>query len=306
MTDFDSQRGALSAGVQPAVPRPARDRDLRLCRRLAYIRHRTPMVEPSIGPTIVRASSVEDLRAAYRLVHDVFAAAGYIHPTPSRLRLRLFEASPALATFVAKLDGKVVGVMSCLGDTQALGLPSDGAFGPELDELRAGGVRLCEFTNQAVAHEHRDAVLTMNFLRCCVAHMLQAGYDDAIATVSPGRDETYRVLGFREIGAERSYSARLHDPVVSFGLRIGGRGQAQDRRVDARPDGHSMLIEGNPFLEQVADWDLVARRRFLEPRLLRELFVDAGGSIAGSDESQRRALRELWGDALYAEVCSAA
>ena len=264
------------------------------------------MVEPSIGPTIARASSVEDLRAAYRLVHDVFAAAGYIHPTASRLRLRPFEASPALATFVAKLDGKVVGVMSCLGDTPGLGLPSDGAFGSELDDLRAGGARLCEFTNQAVAHEHRDVLLTMNFFRCCVAHMMQAGYDDAIATVSPGRDGTYRVLGFREIGAERSYSARLHDPVVSFGLRIGERGEARDHPVEAGPGGHPMLIDGNPFLEQVADWDLVARRRFLEPRLLRELFVDASDFIAGSDDSQRRVLRELWGDALYAEVCSAA
>lgn len=306
MTESDSQWGTLFSGLRPSIPRPARDSDRRLRRRLAYIRHRTPMVQPSIGPTIVRASSVEDLRAAYRLVHDVFAAAGYIHPTSSRLRLRLFEASPVLATFVAKLDGKVVGVMSCLGDTPGLGLPSDGAFGSELDDLRAGGVRLCEFTNQAVAHEHRDVLLTMNFFRCCVAHMLQAGYDDAIATVSPGHDETYRLLGFREIGAERSYSARLHDPVVSFGLRIGERGEARDRRVEARPDGHPMLMEGNPFLEHVADWDLVARRRFLEPRLLRGLFVDASGFVAGSDDSQRRVLRELWGDALYAEVCSVA
>ena len=63
------------------------------------------------GAIIERACSLADLREAYYLVHEVYAETGYIRPEPCRLRMRMFETSPEMATFVAKVGGRVIGVL---------------------------------------------------------------------------------------------------------------------------------------------------------------------------------------------------
>src|SRR5438874_471154 len=106
------------------------------------------------------------------------------------------------------------------------------------------------------------------------------GYDEAIATVSPSHNGFYELLGFRQIGAERSYSGKIHDPVVALSMDVN-----QYRRPTASVDAvdrfvHRFLAEENHFLAFVGVWEKFARRQFLNADLLQQLFVTERNFIA--------------------------
>ena len=251
------------------------------------------------GATIQRACTGEELRQAYRLVHDVFLETGFLRPEPSGLRLRMFETSSETATFIAKKDGEVVGVLSVVGDSSDVGLPSDAAFKPELDALRAKGVKLCEVTNQAVAAGYRKSAVATELMRCAFAHELHTGFHEGVATVSPSHQGFYELMGFRELGSPRSYSAKLHDPVIALRMDInlfrqqpaGLRGQARFLQAFA--------TEGNPFLAKVAGWGQLARRHFLNADLLEQLFVHERDFLGECSLKELAILQRRWGVELF-------
>src|SRR5688572_26708455 len=45
------------------------------------------------GASIERAYTLDDLREAYRLVHQVYLGTGYLSPEPAGLRLRIYETT---------------------------------------------------------------------------------------------------------------------------------------------------------------------------------------------------------------------
>src|SRR6185312_919209 len=100
----------MMASVSLSNPRAAR-------RKMALLQQGGLFTGDTKGATIRRAFTAEDLRKAYALVHDVFLGTGYMKPEPSGIRLRMFETLPETATFVAEVDGNVVGVLSVVGDT---------------------------------------------------------------------------------------------------------------------------------------------------------------------------------------------
>jgi hypothetical protein len=48
----------------------------------------------------------------------------------------------------------------------------------------------------------------------------------------------------------------------------------------------------------------MAKRAFLKPQMLHNLFVKDRTFLDDLAPSQREAIRRRWGDALYAEVCN--
>ncbi|KPK49027.1 MAG: hypothetical protein AMK72_05570, partial [Planctomycetes bacterium SM23_25] len=113
----------------------------RFAKKVALLK-RLGLFDADDRSVVVRRAIVrDDLARAYRLVHDVFVDKGYIDPGPNGIRIRLFEALPEMATFVAEVDRRIVAVMSIVPDSEDLGLPSDKAFSQELDGLRSAGRR---------------------------------------------------------------------------------------------------------------------------------------------------------------------
>lgn len=255
--------------------------------------------EDTRGAQIKRACSAEELIKAYRLVHKVFVAAGYLRPEPAGLRLRIFETTSDTATFIAEKAGEVVGVLSVVGDSTDLGLPSDAAFKPELDQLRARGLRLCEVTNQAVAEEYRRSAVPTELMRCAMAHMVQAGFHQSVATVSPGHHGFYDLLGFQQFGVERSYSAKLADPVIALQLELDTFRQSPDGLGDTPRFFHHFAGAGNQFLSAVADWGRQARRQFLNADLLQQLFVHDRNFLAECTAKERKILNRRWGQEMF-------
>jgi ribosomal protein S18 acetylase RimI-like enzyme len=253
------------------------------------------------GCNIERASEATDLKAAYQLVHNVFVRTGYIKPEKGGIRLRIFEASADTATFVAKKDGVVVGVLSVVPDSAELGLPSDTAFKDELDSLRATGARLCEITNQAVAKEFRHSSVLTELMRCAIAYMIQAGFDRALATVSPNHKNFYNLVGFQSLGSLRSYSNKLHDPVVAIFLSIDLYRSAQPSEgID--PAVHRHAATANPFLATAIEWTRRARQRFLSADVLLGLLVGERNFLSECTPAELGYLRQSWGTDLFDQV----
>ena len=271
-------------------------------RKLALLRRSGLFGTDTKGAKIERACTFDDLREAYRLVHDIYLGTGFVRAEPSGLRLRIFETTSETATFIAKKNGRVVGVLSVVGDSGDLGLPSDTAFKAELDALRATGARLCEITNQVVDEAHRRSAVSTELMRCAIAHQIKGGYHFAVASVSPSHTAFYNLLGFDAVGSERSYSQKLHDPVVALCLNI-------DRyRNPARGLGptaqfiHDLATTSNPFLSKVGVWAKRAVRNFLNPQLLKQLFVENRNFLGECSAEELLILQRRWGQEMYNAV----
>lgn len=291
------ETASKSAGQLQFAARPSADSS----RKLALLK-RTGFFGADVrGCTIERACEAADLRAAYQLVHNVFVGTGYIKPEKGGIRLRIFEATADTATFVAKKDGVVVGVLSVVPDTVELGLPSDTAFKAELDSLRATGARLCEITNQAVTKEFRSSSVLTELMRCAIAYMIQAGYDRALATVSPNHKNFYNLVGFQSLGSLRSYSDKLHDPVVAIFLSIDLYRSTQPAEgID--PAVHRHAATANPFLASASDWTQRARQRFLSADVLKNLLVTGRNFLSECTPAELSYLRKSWGAKLFDQV----
>jgi hypothetical protein len=278
-------------------------------RRVALLR-RAGLFDPDTqGATITRATTLEDLTSAYRLVHDVFVRQGYIHPDETGIRIRVFEAMPETATFIAKADGQVVGVTSVIMDSPELGLPTDKAFAAELDALRAQGRRICEGTNWLVADSHRNSAVMAELMRCSFAHALAVGCTDFIGTVSPGHAQFYVVLGFEQISEVRSYSREIDDPVVVVRFDLTGLSEVLAAIDEGGDEAEAFLkkyyVDDNPYQDSVRAWEGQSQALFRDPAALRELFVNRGNLLGRCSVDQLDAIRQRWGQRMFAEVCGA-
>lgn len=254
------------------------------------------------GAVIERACSLEDLRTAYRLVHDVYTGTGFILPEPSGIRLRIFETSADTATFVAKVDDRVVGVLSVVSDSCDLGLPSDSAFKPELDALRARGLRLCELTNQAVAPEYRKSAVATELMRCAVAHGVKAGFHQCVAAVSPSHDGFYELMGFRCVGSLRSYSDKLYDPVVAMAMDLSGFRRPFCGTTPTERFLREFAVEENQYMGRVGEWNRRSRDCFLSEHSLTQLFVRERRFLDECSRQELQAVQFRWGRKLFAAV----
>lgn len=258
------------------------------------------------GVTVARAITAAELEAAYELVHDVFVEKDYIPPMPGGIRLRPFEGVPRMATFVARDRGRVVGVMSIVPHHPELGLPSDQAFCKEIGELRAAGRQVCEITNLAVKGQYRRSSAFTELTRACFAQALAWKCDDVFIAISPGHAMFFEgVLQFDSCGDQRSYSAEKMDIVE--GKRLDLR-EVSERwaDVDAVLGENALLVRyyltDNPYHQRVGPWAEVAEIAFLQPQLLRRLFVERSGLLDRLGEEALAILRREWGAGLFRMV----
>lgn len=275
-------------------------------RRMILLKRAGLFSNDTQGAKITRATGLEDLTAAYRLVHDVFVQRGYIARCGDGLRVRVFEALPETATFVAKVEDQVVGVTSVLIDSPDLGLPSDQAFKAEIDEFRTQDRKVCEGTNWLVAESHRHSAVMTELMRCSFAHALAQGCTDFIGAVSPGHAGFYGLLGFETIGTERSYCEDIHDPVVMVRLDLtglAGRFKDIDRSTnEVERFLKSYYIDKNPYHRFVGTWQILSQRLFQNPDLLGELFVHRSSLPSRCGPTQQRAVESRWGKEVFDRV----
>lgn len=256
--------------------------------------------------TVSQATNTKQLKDAYQLVHDTFVQQGYILPQPGAIRVRPFEALPDMATFIAQKDDQIIAVMSVVPDTQNLGLPSDAAFKPELDALRKQGRQLGEVTNLAVTPEFRNSNIFLELARFMQAHAISVQMDDLFISISPGHAAFFETfLCFEHRGAPRNYGEQVVDTVI--GLTLNLRTAAQRAAISDQFLGddaflHDYFFLSNPYLETAHRDHANARRAFLTPQNLGELFVHTSQLIQNADHQTLQILQQQWGSTLFNQV----
>lgn len=128
------------------------------------------------------------------------------------------ENVPNQITLMADTDGKTVGTMSLCLDSDAVGLPADETFKPELDLLRGQSRRLCEPSRLAIDQDTPKRVFAaLMHISYIYAHKMHR-YTDYVIEVNPRHVMFYkRMLGFQEFGAQR-ICARVGAPAVLLRL----------------------------------------------------------------------------------------
>lgn len=289
------------------VTRETRERELPAAavpagRRLALLKRFGFFGELPGGCRIVRACTLDDYQEAYQLVYRAFLDRGYILPNPTGMRIRIFEATTDMRTFVAKCGARIVGVQSLVRDAAEVGLPSDMAFHAELDSLRTGGAIVYEGTNQAVVPEFRRTAVPTALMRAALAHAYTGDCDELITTVSPGHASFYELLGFRRVSPVRSYSSTVADPVLVMVMNLPRLRQDVPAPESEAAFIHDYAFACNPLNAFQAGWDYLAARSFRDPALLRELFVRRSRLLQLCTESELDFLCHRWGERLFAAV----
>ncbi len=268
---------------------------VRRLRRRARVLRRRGVFGPTLPPglEIRRASSFEDMEAAYRLVHDCFVEQGYIDPHPTGLRVRAHSALPGTALYVAVQNGEVVGTMSVIPDGE-LGLPMESAFGPEVAALKRRGRRPVEISDLAIAKGARNMRVLTELMRCVFAHSIVVGADDMVIAISPKHSAIFEsILLFEPLGSRRSYSPQKLDIVE--GKRLGlvsirEKVRGLDRILAEDAFLEEFFFETNPYFELVQEWSALGELMAADTDLFVDFFVKRSALLARCSERELGAL----------------
>ena len=276
----------------------------RLKRKVGLLKKSGMFDTQDTGITIERATSAQELKEAYSLVHDVYEEQGYILEQHGRVRVRAFEASPDTATFVARKDGKVIAVSSLVIDSPDLGLPSDHVFGDAIDLLRDPSQQVCEVTNLVVHPDYRNSPLFVQITRVCFTHALVNGCANMFIAISPGHAKFFReIFRFDDWGGQRSYSDEVEDIVEGMRLNVANCQDlftSFDRMVGQE---HAFLcsfyLDSNPFIDQIEGWTTAAEKPFRNPLVLRDLFILTSRLLLDCPDEELDAIESRWGSDVF-------
>jgi hypothetical protein len=231
-------------------------------RRIVLLRRMGLFTSPEDqGFTIKRAFSINELKNAYSIVHDIFVEQGFIRPYANGMRIRPFELSKHIATFIACAEGdNVHGVLSLVQDTKTLGLPSDGAFYSEIEQLRKQNRRIAEVTNQAIVQNNRSTCMTTQLMQTIVAQAMHKKNTDIIIAITPSELPFYKeLLTFDCISNIKSYSKQINDPVILMRVNIEQIPEVNNLANEGQIFALNYLIADNPYISKVGSWEEEAK-----------------------------------------------
>ena len=148
---------------------------------------------------------------ASMLVKKMYAWRGYkiawhAKQQPNRITLVASHGTSPMATISIGFDSPD-------------GLLVDDLYKPEVDKLREGGLRVCEFTKLAVdgAIRSKRVLATLFHIAYIYSHRMN-GFSDLFIEVNPRHVRFYeQMLGFRQYGPERM-NPRVNAPAVLLRL----------------------------------------------------------------------------------------
>ena len=190
------------------------------------------IMDQALGPRMVtiRAADTEGHRSSANiLVHSRYATRGYKTSFES-------SASANVVTLIATDRQQTIGTVSMRFDSPS-GLLAGDSFPEEIEQLRARGCRICEFTKLAVDDAVKSKrVLASLFHTAYIWAYRLMGFGAAIIEVNPRHVRYYeRALGFAVIGPER-LNRRVDAPAVLLYLDLAQARQHAERfAAEAKP-----------------------------------------------------------------------
>lgn len=199
--------------------------------------------DPGLLPGAFRirvARSRDSRQQAGALVKRRYAFRGYQLASAKAI-------DPHLFTFVAYSSGELVGTVSLRLDSRD-GLSADQLYKGEIDVLRRGHNRICEFTRLAidVSAGSKPVLAGLFHTAYLFAHRVRE-YDTAVIEVNPRHVVFYkRALGFEIVGPER-LSPRVNAPAVLLCVRFQVVAEALSQyagRLELAGSTHSLFPYG--------------------------------------------------------------
>ena len=181
-------------------------------------------------------------REACTMVKRRYQGRGYTIPSLGQ--------DPHLSTFIAYDEGVLVGTVSVRLDSEEKGLSADELYRPEIDALRSGGAKICEFTRLAVDRTAASKpVLAGLFHTAYLYAAVIRGITHAVIEVNPRHVAFYgRALSFYPIGDERM-NTRVHAPAVLLCVPFATIAEGLAKYA-GKPDvpgaGRSLFVYGFP------------------------------------------------------------
>lgn len=211
--------------------------------RRLVVRRTLSFAEADVAHVTVKIADTEaEVLGAAAVVHDAYVARGLVEPHPSGHRVTAHAVMPTTYTLVAKIGDRVVGAISLVKDGP-LGLPLEGVYREEVEQLRAAGARLAEVGSLAIAPEHRNKGLVQLLYRYVFDVAVVRGVDRFVIAVHPRSETAYSVpLLFERFGAERTYPG-LNSGAKSLGLTVSLTDLPERLREAFGEDA----ITGNPY-----------------------------------------------------------
>ncbi|MDF1552121.1 MAG: hypothetical protein P1P84_03615 [Deferrisomatales bacterium] len=166
-----------------------------------------------------------DAQGAFRLLYKNYLERGLIDPNAHGLRFTHFNLLESSATFVARLDGRVIATLSVMVDCPSFGIPMDALYHPELKGMRRRELRPAEGSGLAVDPEYRPIgmYIVMNLVKMAIHYAQCCGADTAVIACHPKHTRFYEdVFLFEQFGECRTYGAVNGAPAVALELPISG------------------------------------------------------------------------------------
>lgn len=166
------------------------------------------------------ADTSESRSAAFRLLYSAYRRAGLIDENPYGARVTPYHLLPTTQVFVARCRQEVISTLSLIVDG-ALGVPMQTVFGDEVHQLRERGIRFGEVSGLADRRRDftRSLSVFMNLTRLMAQWARRHGLEQLLVAVHPRHARFYqRMMGFVEIGGERTYPSVKNHPAVACAL----------------------------------------------------------------------------------------
>jgi hypothetical protein len=106
------------------------------------------------------AETREELEACFKLLHDAYVNVGFMKPDPSGMRATIYHALPTTTTLLAKFDGRIVGTVSLIRDSE-MGFPMQKIF--DIRKVRKAGGNIAEVSALAVHRRFQSTGGTILF-----------------------------------------------------------------------------------------------------------------------------------------------
>lgn len=158
---------------------------------------------PPSNLTFKVAETRQELESAFRILHDAYVSMGFMRPSPSGMRITIFNALPGTCTLVALWDGEVIGTVSIIQDSP-MGFPIEHIY--QIAQFREKNIRLAEISALAIEKRFRGDPNVILFSLFKFVHEYcerYLGVEGILMAMPPDMSEFYeRILFCRRISAQ--------------------------------------------------------------------------------------------------------
>lgn len=286
--------GAFTGGIE-------RRRTIRI-RRSALL---DAKLESLDRPSIKIAETLDEYVQAFKVLHDVYLASGYItSPSPSGISFGLHHLLPRSCVFVFKSYLTVLSTMSYIPDTRRFGLPMDDLYKPELDKLRNAGRKVVELGSLATLPQRRMQNLIVFLAKAIFRYAMSTKADDLCIMVNPKHVRFYEsIFLFESFGDERHYD-KVNAPAVALRVNMHHIEPSLYEaygNADFETDLHSFFVKMNSHvIDEDIRQETAEKNAPLESEIARTLFASNPSLLSGLSVEQRTALETLYHKALFA------